>query len=80
MQDYDKALPDKIKQTKQETCERNEFGERKVATHLWRHSNTERKSIDPDPQDYMIKIKKTYKETATYADDLTIKTANIDEI
>ena len=44
MQDYDNALPDNIKQAKQATYERNEFEERKVTTHLCRHTNANKKA------------------------------------
>ena len=37
LQEYDNALHGEIKQTQQETYERNEFGEHKVTTHLRRY-------------------------------------------
>ena len=44
IQDYDNALPDIIKQPQPETYEGGEFEERKVATHLWRHTNASKKA------------------------------------
>ena len=49
MQEYDDALHGEIKQAKQETYGGNEFGEHKVATHLWRYSNTNKKKHRPQP-------------------------------
>ena len=39
---YGNALPGEIKQTKHETYERNEFGERKMANRRWRKSNIDK--------------------------------------
>ena len=81
LQDYDNALPDKIKQAQQGTYERNEFWARKVATHLWRRPNTNKRNrrLRP-PKLYEQNHKPVKRDRRIYADGLKIETANIDEI
>ena len=58
LQEYDNALPVRIKQSKQETCERNEFEERRVTTNLWRRHSNASKNTDRNHSNYMGKAKR----------------------